>query len=202
MKKIVMFIGVLFTLFSFIFIGLYSCSEDEYEDRYSDGNNTITCSTGYIPCPGTGRCCGSQYSYHGDNGKCYTTLSACQQNASECTQCGDGNSGGGTGGGNCSSGYVPCFGIDKCCPTGYPYHGNNGKCYTNLDQCRRNTTGCTQCATTGNEGTCSPGYCLISAQGIPNSCCPVDYPYKCGSKCWKSTSDALAGGYGICHRCR
>lgn len=129
MQKVILSIGSLFILFSFVFVGLSACDEDDGDD--GGGNNggnssgtTPSCKDGYISCGNTGKCCQSGYPYHGSNGKCYTTLAACQKNASSCTQCGSGSSGG-TSGGTCSSGYCliqQTASVTRCCPSDYPYY--------------------------------------------------------------------------------
>ena len=135
MQKVIFSIGVLFILFSFIFVGLGACSKD---------GGCV--DDGYISCGNTGKCCPMQYPYHGGNGKCYETMSDCQQKGTKCTQCGSGNSSGGGssggsgGGGNntqttCPSGRCLVRGFG-CCPGTHPVY-YMGKCYRTIDECKR-----------------------------------------------------------------
>ena len=129
MRKVISFIGLFIVLFSFIFMGLGSCSDpdpDPFPNIGGDnGSDVIThsCSDGYVKCGNTGKCCPWNYPYHGSNGKCYSTLGSCRQNASSCTTCDGAAITKYCNPGNC---LITQFGT--CCPSNYPYYAG-GQCW-------------------------------------------------------------------------
>ncbi|MBK8268108.1 MAG: C1 family peptidase [Planctomycetes bacterium] len=117
---------------------------------------------------------------------------------------------GGGGGGGCQAGFEPAQNNPSiCCPTGYPYAGNDGYCYADAPEdvggeCEDGYTPalnnpsiccpdafpydggdgyCYETPQDDGNNPCSPGY--QPAQNYPNVCCPRGYPYY--------------GGDGLCY---
>ena len=152
MQKIILLIGSIFILFSFIFIGFGACSKDDddngddsadyraYDDDIDNFINDFFCGEGYLSCSGD-YCCSVEYPYTGGSEYCYATLAACQRDNDDCKKCG-----GGDNPPSCPSpAYKRCASSLKCCRSDYPYFGSNGKCYTSLAACKKKAADCVDC---------------------------------------------------------
>ncbi len=73
----------------------------------------------------------------------------------------------------CSEGGVPAIGGDKCCPEGYPYIWDDGKCHSGLQG--------TSSSSSSSPTSCNAGYHIYStSQG---HCCKAGYPYYFDESC-------------------